>query len=133
MRARVIGLCLLAYPRAVRVRDRDHLRDLATDLAEDHGTLREALGLLRGGVAERLRHAGRSRRAVLAVVAAAALVLAGLTWTATAQEGRAEVDVFGCAGRCADVEAAVASRVDDGWDCTERRGPDSLTWRCTRD
>jgi len=132
MRRRLLDLCLLAYPREVRARDREHLRDLAMDLADDHGTVREALGLLRGGLTERRRR-GRTRRAVIAVAAGTALALGGLTWTATAQGGRVEEDLFSCAGPCADTEAEVASRVRDGWTCTERRDPDAVSWRCTRD
>ncbi|WP_322936621.1 hypothetical protein [Nocardioides bizhenqiangii] len=131
MRRRVLELTLLAYPRAVRRRDGDHLLGLALELADTHGVAREAFGLLRGGMAERRRH-GRTRRAVAAVVAATALVLAALTWTATAQGGRVEEDVFSCAGDCPDIPAEVESRVGDGWTCTEHRGP-PVTWRCTRD
>lgn len=128
----MLNLCLLAYPRAVRARDGEHLRDLATDLAGDHGFLREAFGLLRGGLAERRRQS-RTRRAVVAVGAATLLALTALTWTATAQGGRVEEDLFACAGQCADAEAEVASRVRDGWSCTERREPAGVSWRCVRD
>jgi hypothetical protein len=132
MRNRLLDLCLLAYPRAVRSRDGEHLRELATDLAGDHGILREAFGLLRGGLAERRRQS-RTRRAVLVAGAATVLALTALTWTATAQGGRVEEDVFACAGQCADAEAAVTSRVRDGWSCTERREPAGVSWRCVRD
>ena len=133
MRGRVLRLCLRAYPRAVRERDGAELEALATDLAADHGTLREALGLLRGGWAERRRRASRRRRTAVALTAATASVLAVLTWSAAAQPGRYEEERFGCTGRCADVEAQVAERVDDGWDCTESRGAAGTTWRCVRD
>lgn len=129
--SRLLDLCLLAYPRQVRARDGDHLRELAADLAGDHGALREAFGLLRGGLAERRRQP-RTRRSVIAVAAATLLTLTALTWTATAT-GDAEEDVFTCAGQCADTEAEVASRVRDGWSCTERRQPDAASWRCVRD
>jgi hypothetical protein len=36
MSRRLLDLCLLAYPRARRERDRAYLRDLALDLAESH-------------------------------------------------------------------------------------------------
>ena len=132
MRRRVLELSLLAYPRQVRQRDGDHLRGLALELAGSHGSAREVFGLLRGGLAERRRR-GRTRRAVAGVVAVTALVLAALSWTATAQSGRVEEDLFSCAGQCADAEAAVESRVRDGWTCTEDREPDAVTWRCTRE
>jgi hypothetical protein len=102
------------------------------DLAEDHGTLREALGLLRGGLCERRRR-GRTRRAVLALGAAVALTVGFLSWSAAAQSGRVEEDLFACAGQCADAEAEVATRLRDGWTCTERREPAAVSWRCTRD
>ena len=132
MSRRILDLCLLAYPRGVRSQDRDHLRDLALELADDHGVLREAFGLLRGGLAERRRQS-RARRAVVAVGAATLLALTALTWTATAQSGRVEEDLFACAGQCADVEAEVSSRVRDGWSCTERREPSGASWRCVLD
>ncbi|WP_205471796.1 hypothetical protein [Nocardioides sp. SYSU D00038] len=132
MRARLLDLCLLAYPRAVRERDGDHLRDLADELADDHGFGREAAGLLWAGLAERRRRA-RTGRALVASVAAVLLVVSGLAWTAAAQGGRAEEDLLGCAGRCPEVEAEVAARVSDGWTCTERREPTGAGWRCVRD
>lgn len=94
MRARLLALCLLAYPRAVRLRDGEHLRELSADLAVDHGSLREAVGLLRGGLAERRRQS-RPRRAPVAVGAAALVVLTALTWTASAQPATEEEEVFG--------------------------------------
>jgi hypothetical protein len=133
MRRRLLELCLLAYPREVRDRDRDHLRDLALDLAESHGTAREAFGLLRGGLAERRRHRGRARRAVMVVGAATGLVLAFVSWSAAAQGGRVEEDRFVCTGGCAAAEAEVAARERDGWTCTERREAAAVSWRCTRD
>jgi len=131
MSRRLVDLCLLAYPRAVRRRDRDHLRELALELAADHGVLREAFGLLRGGLVERRRQSS-TRRAVVAG-AATLLALAALTWTAAAQSGRVEEELFACAGRCANVEAEVSSRVRDGWSCTERREPAGVSWRCVLD
>lgn len=132
MRGRLLELCLLAYPRAVRHSDREHLRDLALDLAESHGATREAFGLLRGGLAERARR-WRTRRAAVAVGAATAVALTFLTWSAAAQSGSVEEDRFTCVGACADTEAEVDARVRDGWACTESRGPDTVSWRCVRD
>lgn len=135
MSRRMIDLCLLAYPAATRRRDGGHLRELALDLAEDHGLFREVCGLLRGGLAERRRRS-RSGRAVVAVGAASLLALTALTaltWTATAQSAQIEEDVFECAGECTDARAEVASRVRDGWSCTERPEPDRVSWRCVLD
>lgn len=128
----MLNLCLHAYPRAVRARDGRHLCELATDLAGDHGFLREAFGLLHGGLAERRRQPW-ARRAVVAVSAATLIALTGLTWTATAQGGRMEEDLFACAGRCVEAESEAASRVRDGWSCTERRELAGVSWRCVRD
>lgn len=133
LRHRLLGLCLLAYPRALRGRDREELRDLALDLADSHGTTREALGLLRGGFAERRRRAGRTRRAGVALGATTGLALVLLTWSAAADGGRVEEDRFECAGVCAAAEAAVATRIRDGWTCDERRQSTSVSWRCVRD
>ena len=132
MRRRLLELCLLAYPRAVREPDREHLRDLALDLAETHGTTREAWGLLRGGLAERLRRR-RTRRAAVAVGAATAVALTFLTWSAAAQSGTVEEDRFTCVGECADTEAEVDARERDGWTCTEERGAGTVSWRCVLD
>jgi len=132
MTRRLVDLCLLAYPRAVRARDGEHLRELAADLAADHGFLREAFGLVRGGLAERRRQS-QTRPAVVAVGAATLVALTALTWTATAQGGRVEEDVLTCSEQCADAEADVASRVVDGWSCTERREPARVSWRCVLD
>jgi hypothetical protein len=133
MRRRLLELCLLAYPRELRGRNREQLRDLALDLADSHGTAREALGLLRGGLAERRRRAGRARRAVIAVGAMTVMGLGFLTWSAAADGGRVEEDLFACVGECVEVEDEVAERVRDGWTCTEDREPNVLTWRCSRD
>ena len=46
MSRRLLDLCLLAYRRARRERDRDYLRDLALDFAETHSLAHEALSLL---------------------------------------------------------------------------------------
>lgn len=132
MRRRLLALCLLGYPREARRRDGDELRDLALELADDHGFLREAFGLVRGGLAERRRRSG-TRRTAVAVGTAIVLTLTALTWTAAAQGGRVEEDVFACAERCVDAEAEVAERVRDGWSCAERREDAAVTWRCVRD
>ncbi|HWM75751.1 MAG TPA: hypothetical protein VNQ53_18525 [Nocardioides sp.] len=116
----------------MRDRDREHLRDLALDLADTHGAVREAFGLLRGGMAERSRR-GLTRRAVVAVGAATAVALTFLTWSAAAQSGRVEEDRFTCVGACAETEAEVDSRVRDGWSCTDLGETGTVSWRCVRD
>ena len=95
MSRRLIGACLLAYPRDVRRRDHDHLRDLALELGGEHGFVREAFGLLRGGLVERWRGAGSRRRAVVAA-GGAALALVILTAPAVASPVRVEEEIVTC-------------------------------------
>ena len=45
---RLLELCLVAYPRARRERDREFLRDLALDLGGTHGLTRQAVSLAAG-------------------------------------------------------------------------------------
>lgn len=118
MSPRLIDLCLWAYPAAIRDRDRSHVHDLATDLAGDHGFLREVFGLLRGGLVERRRQS-RTRSAAAAVGATTLFALAALTWTAAAQSGAVEEDLFVCQGDCVQAEADVRSRVRDSWTCAK--------------
>jgi CubicO group peptidase (beta-lactamase class C family) len=61
MSRRLLELCLLAYPRPRRESDREYLRDLALELAENYGLARQALSLLRGGLSERLEAWGSRR------------------------------------------------------------------------
>jgi len=62
MREWLLRLCLHAYPRARRARDGEVLCDLAGELSAGRGVAREALGLLRGGLAARAGElAGRTR------------------------------------------------------------------------
>jgi hypothetical protein len=76
MRRRLLDLCLLAYPRARRQRDRDYLRDLALDLAETQGLRRQAWSLLVGGLGERIgRPAQRALVACLVLAAPAGWLL----------------------------------------------------------
>lgn len=133
MRRRLLELGLLAYPRAVRELDGDHLRGLALDLADDHGTARELLGLVRGGLGERRSQLGRARSAMAALGAAVVLALAFLSWSATSAGARVEEDRFVCAGECAETRAEVADRVDDGWTCTNQGTRTAAQWQCTRD
>jgi hypothetical protein len=77
MRRRLLDLCLLAYPRASRRRDRDYLRDLALELAERHGFARQAVSLLLGGARERT---GRARRWSWRIGAASLVGLDPMAW-----------------------------------------------------
>jgi hypothetical protein len=84
MSRRILKLCLLAYPRKRRDTDGEILRDLAADLSDDHGTPREALALLRGGVAARIadRRGARARsRGLPRTVALLGVALAALAAT----------------------------------------------------
>lgn len=129
MRRRLLELGLLAYPREVRDRDGEQLRDLALDLADDHGSAREVLGLVWGGLGERRRRLPRPRLVAAGVLTAA--VLAVLTMTATASSAQVEEDRFACTGECAGTRAEVADRVADGWTCVERRQSSAVQWRCS--
>lgn len=133
MSHRVLQACVRAYPRAVRARDGQELVLLASELAGRHGTAREALGLLRGGWAERRRRAGRERRLAVGLAAATGSLLAVTAWSAAAQPGRVEQEVLTCANGCADVEREVDARLDAGWACAEDRDGPVTTWRCTLD
>ncbi len=133
MRRRLLRWSLLAYPRPLRDRDGAELLTLAEELAAEHGAARELLGLLLGGWAERRRRHPRRRRVAVALTAATGVVLAVLAWSAAAGPVRVEEERFGCAGECAEVEAAVAERVADGWTCTESRAATAVSWRCTLD
>jgi hypothetical protein len=144
MRRRLLDLCLLAYPRACRRRDRDYLRDLALELAERQGLARQARSLLLGGVRERAGGARRRRRRIgAASLAGLALAFGALAVSAGAR-GTHEVDRFACAastagggsGCAAQARSLVSSRERAGWRCTPRDGlPDAsgANWECTRD
>ncbi len=134
MRRRILRTCLLAYPRDLRERDGAELCDLAEDLAAEHGIVREAVGLVRGGWSERVRRWSPRRGATVATVTTGAVV-AVLTWSAAAaaQPGRVEEDRFECAGDCALMEREVAQRTARGWTCVELHPADAATWQCTLD
>lgn len=133
MRRGLLETCLRAYPRELRERDGAELRDLAEELALEHGVVREALGLIRGGWRERTRRATTRRRTTIGVGVAGAAVLAVVTWSpmAVADSGTFEVEQLGCAGDCGSVEQQVAQLLDDGWTCRERRTAAAVAWRCT--
>jgi hypothetical protein len=161
MRARLLDLCLLAYPRARRASDRDFLRDLALDLAETQGLLRQAWSLLGGGLRERIelrrRRPGAGRGPWVRRIVVASLVLSVLAAMAngltSSERGAREVEQFACqytreppprsahlptkrGAGCGDAARLVAARKRAGWDCaTGRRARSNgltTTWRCTR-
>jgi hypothetical protein len=155
MRARLLDLCLLAYPRARRARDRDFLRDLALDLAETQGLLRQAWSLLGGGLRERIELRRREPWVKRIVVASLVLsVLAGMAnGLISSERGAGEVEQIACqytleppprrahlptnrGAGCGDATRLVAARKRAGWDCTTGRRARSngltTTWRCTR-
>lgn len=126
--------CLMAYPRELRARVGPELVDLADDLADHHGTWREALGLIRGGLREHWRRSGRRRRTAVALTLGSASALTVLSWSAVAAgPGQVEADRFDCAGDCATVRTEVDRRIAAGWTCAEERGATAVTWRCTLD
>ena len=148
MRRRLLDLCLLAYPRSCRKRDRDYLRDLAVQLSETYGWRPQAISLVRCGLRERVEVRRLRRGAGLSTwtkrVVVAGLVLASVTFAASSLTGhvagageRVEVDRFACAdtkGGGADAQSRVASRRRAGWDCAKRegrRGGQSRVWQCT--
>lgn len=97
MSRRLLDLCLLAYPRARRDRDRAYLRDLALDLAEGrHGLARQALSLLLGGLRERI---GAGRRRVLVVSCVLAVAVLAASGLAAAMERTHEVEEITCLQR----------------------------------
>jgi hypothetical protein len=140
MRRRVLTLCVLAYPRSRRDRDGDYLRDLALELAGDHGVRREVASLLGNGLVERVRLGRRSswRRhgvvAALVAIVSTGLAAGLLSWPA--MEQRFEAERFSCDATdgCAETAAVVAARVRDGWECRSsrvRREGLSVVWHCT--
>lgn len=147
MRRRLLDMCLLAYPRMCRERDRDYLRDLALELSETYGWRRQALSLVREGLRERVEVrrvscgaslAAWTKRVVVAgfVLVAMAFAASSLTGPAAGAGARVEVDRFACTGadgECADAQSLVAARRRAGWDCTTRRRTRAgrpIAWRC---
>ena len=96
MNDRLLRLCLRAYPRALRDSDGETLLDLARELVDAGSSpLREAAGLLGGGVRLRARLAAhelgeapwREARALLALPLAAALLAVALAGAEHATRG----------------------------------------------
>lgn len=134
---RLLALCLLAYPRGRRTKDGAYLRDLALELSETYGVGRQALSLLRGGLAERVRR--RPRRGALLVggVVATGLVLFG-GGLASGASGGMDVEVYSCsattgggAAECAGIAAQVHGHEGAGWTCERTTSRDETSWRCT--
>jgi hypothetical protein len=146
MSRRLLDLCLLAYPRVRRERDRAYLRDLALELAESDGLARQALSLLREGLRDRMEGVPVGtwiRRALLASFVLAALALAANALVATTEsdgERIHEVEEFTCvdsdAGGCPDTRRLIAAKERAGWDCKTRRrtrhGRAATNWECAR-
>jgi hypothetical protein len=153
MRRRFLDLCLLAYPRVRVERDREYLRDLALELAEAQGLLRQAWSLLVGGLRARIEvrrkgpRAGFRAWARRAVFGSVALGLAlAVTGLILAAEGGAErdreVEALTCvtdraeAGACAATRREIAGRARAGWDCRTQRQTHSgalrIASRCIR-
>jgi hypothetical protein len=149
VRGLLLDLCLLAYPGARRERDREYLRDLALDLAETQGFLRQALSLLSGGLKERIelrrRRSGASLEGLVKRALAACFVLAAPAvaagWLIVSEGGDrlrvSEVERVVCeltqdapstrngapitnGSGCAATDGLVAARERAGWECTTR-------------
>jgi hypothetical protein len=141
MSRRLLELCLLAYPRARRERDREYLRDLALELAETDGLARQAGSLVLGGIRDRLRRGAWVRRTVAGSLVLAALVAAAASGLIGSDGGRvSELEQFSCRdvadppslqGGCAQTRRLVTARERAGWECTTRAGRQSTTWECT--
>jgi hypothetical protein len=144
MRRWLLGLCLIAYPPSSRRREGAYLRDLALELAERQGLLRQVVSLLAGGVRERAGRPGRwGRRVAAASLAGLALAVGGLAVNAAAQTDH-EVGQFACTdsgiggdSSCAgQARKVIVARERAGWRCTAVGGaatPQRAEWRCTRE
>jgi uncharacterized membrane protein len=160
LRRRLVEICLLAYPRTRRDPDREYLRDLALELGDAYGLRRQAISLVRGGLAERLdswrrvSHADAStwmRRTVVAGAVLAAIALtSSVIGTATGEGERVEIDRATCVdvrhrgddgdrepiafAGCSDARSIAAQRASRGWDCSVRhRVRDTrreISWEC---
>ncbi len=144
MSRRLLDLCLLAYPRGPRRRDRDYLRDLALDLAERQGLGRQALSLLLGGLRERAFRTGKwSRRIAAASALGLALAFAAPTLAALARVTH-ESEGFACAsvapggrGCATHARSVVGAQERAGWRCAPTdplpNASGSASWQCNRD
>lgn len=133
MSRRIIELCLLAYPRTQRRRDGAYLRDLADELAETNGVVREAWSLLATGLSARARGLSTSRRAVPLAIAGAVAAAAVVAAVAVIGSTDTEVQVHSCVEPASSSAGAGASTAGtapctrlvilgrtmerDGWDC----------------
>ena len=138
MKRRLVELCVLAYPRGRRERDRAYIRDLTLELSETYGLPRQAASLIRGGFAERLRVGLRPLAAAGCVLIAIGVGVGSLLWPAGGAGERVEVEELACVetgGACAESKRFVAARTRQGWDCgtdtSEPTDGGAVTWRCT--
>jgi hypothetical protein len=130
MRQRLLGWCVLTYPRERRRRDGVILRDLALDLGDSHGIAREAVSLVRAGLAERIASWSIRRRAVAVALVTGAIVAAALP--AAGGQTQFDVEQYACARpACDDVTSLVTERQHAGWQCTRTMTDDVVRWRCT--
>lgn len=140
MSRRLLGLCVLAYPRARRQVDGTYVRHLALELADNHGVARQAVSLLFGGLRERIeldRSSGAGsmiRTIAVASVALAAVATVGGIALAGSSD-REEVGAHSCVETvasfvatravdgdvCAEIERLAAVKERQGWDCTSRQ------------
>ena len=137
MSERLLALCVLAYPRGRREADGEVLLGLAMDLRDGsaRGVLRQAVSLLCGGLAERLRR-GRGRSALVAGGASVATTLVVLGAGLGSVEAGSEVELYSCGhDRAAAACTAAAGRVADlrraDWSCDRLASSDDVSWRCT--
>lgn len=141
MSRRLLGLCVLAYPRVRRQLDGPYLRDLALELAGNHGIVRQAVSLLCGGVRERIElrrssGAGSMTRVIATSVALAAVATVLAITLAGSSDHQVEahscvesvVMASGLETRepkgdqgCAWVQRLMAAMERRGWDCGSRR------------
>jgi hypothetical protein len=125
---RLLELCLVAYPRARRERDRDFLRDLALDLGGTNGFARQAASLLVGGLKERIESYRRLGAAPMRTCArrfaigclALIVVTVGASTLIVTRSGDAgsvhEVEEYACAY----AQGAPSGRHSTTWKCTRR-------------
>lgn len=138
MRRRLFDLCLLLLPARRRAADSEMLRDLAMDLSQTQGAARQAMSLLRLGIAEQWQVLTRRRSVkyvTAAALAACALTLGLIALPAAAGE-RVQVEEYSCAvegAQCDEVLEQVRFLERSGWSCGETTAGagEELSWRCT--
>lgn len=132
MRRRLLSWCLLAYPWERRRHDGAVLRDLALDLGDSHGFAREAVSLIRAGVADRIASWSIRRRAMVVALVIGVITAAALP--AVGGAARDEVEQLACTRQaCNDTARRVAALRKDGWECrsTRPRTDEVVGWECS--